>query len=130
MDVIEKMQRVGHRLPTPLSVIAADFETKGQKLGPRIKSASLTFWTDNTRLHGNTRFVLFEHKYDRIAPLRAIANVISAGVNRASITALAARHALVKTAFGNECATIISGGNQNAKVIPLPSLSLVRLLRI
>jgi hypothetical protein len=124
------MQRPGHRLPNPLSVIAADFESKGQKLGPRIKSASLTFWTGNIRLRGNTRHILFEQKHDRIAPLRAIANVLSAGVNRAPITALAARHAFVKTAHGNECATTIPGGNQNAKVVPLPSLSLARLLRI
>ena len=118
LDVIEKMRRAGHRLPTPLSVVAADFDTKGQKLLPKIKCANLTFWTEQIRKHGSTRYILFDCKHERIGPLCAIAKIIAGGVDRAAIASIATRSCLVEAAHGEKSESTIKGGNQNAKVPP------------
>ena len=118
LNVIEKMARAGYHLPTPLSVIAADFDTKGQRLGPKIKSANLSFWDDQTCLHGRTRYILFDYKYERIGPLLHIAKIVAGGVNRAAIAAIATRSHLVEAACGKKSESTIKGGNQNAKVPP------------
>ena len=114
-EIFRKVANAGYRLPTPLPLISKDLGINGQKLASAFKKCDPLTWDINTRLFGNTRYALFGRECDVIVALKSVSAAVQGADNRAVIATLNTEVAAVKTAYGSECAKVITGYSSNAK---------------